>query len=185
MIIAFTGKKRSGKSTAAAYVVSKIPGAVRLNFKTALLNEMRERFPNTLRALVRLVEGEHYNGMVPLTVETLLENKPDDVVRFFMQEYGTEVRRHDEVDYWVDRWVCAASKHTHVVVDDVRFINEAQAIKDMNGMVIRIVRDGQQSTDTHQSETEMDSIVPTYTIVAPDGHPEALQSFLDGIISRV
>ena len=148
MIIAFTGKKRCGKSTASAYVVSQLPGAVRYNFKTALLKEMKERFPNTLNAIVRLVEREQYDGMHPLTVDRLLEEKPDDVVRFFMQEFGTEVRRHDDPDYWVDRWVCYASKYKHVVVDDVRFLNEAQAIKDMRGIVIRIVRDGQQSTDT-------------------------------------
>lgn len=182
MIIAFTGYKRSGKSTASRYVLSKLPGAVQLNFKTALLEEMKERFPKTLSALVRLVEREQYDGTNPLTVERFLEEKPDEVARFFLQEYGTEVRRHDDPDYWVVKWLKKATRLQHVVVDDLRFLNEYQVVKDIGGVVIRIIRNGQVSTDGHRSETEMEHITPDITIVVPDGTPEYMYPFLDNVI---
>lgn len=43
-----------------------------------------------------------------------------------------------------------------VVVTDVRYPNEADAIRDAGGILIRIVRDGVDDGDTHASETALD-----------------------------
>ena len=185
MIIGFTGKKRSGKSTASAYVLSRIE-AERVNFKTALLNEMKDRFPNTLNALVRLIEVQNYDGTKPLTVDGMLEEKPDDVIRFFLQEYGTGVRRADDPDYWVDQWKNTALdlKDKSIVVDDIRFLNEARAVRELSGIIIRIEREGLETTDTHISETEMDGITADYTIRAQTGDIKALQYQLGRILEK-
>lgn len=47
-------------------------------------------------------------------------------------------------------------------ITDVRFLNEAQAIKDRGGKIIRIIRG--ESSDQHQSELEMEFIEPDFTI---------------------
>lgn len=178
-VIGVTGKKGSGKTTAAKYLAHQ--GYVRVNFKDALLKEIKEKFPKTLSALVRLIEREQYNGIAPLTVDRLLEEKTDEIARFFLQEYGTDVRRVDNEDYWVVKWLKNAKHHSLLVVDDVRFINEADAVRGLNGIIVRIVREGQVSNDTHTSETQMDMLEPDYTITVPDGRLDLMYAELDKI----
>ena len=150
-IIALTGKKQSGKSTLAKHLETK--GYVRVNFKDALVEELKQNFPDLLEIL-----SLHYD----MDIDTLFNRKPM-FVRKLMQNYGTNVRRKDNETYWVARWVEEAIKHDRVVVDDVRFLNEAKAVKRtgeaMGGKteLIRIVRPNTEE-DTHISETEMDEI---------------------------
>jgi len=66
-------------------------------------------------------------------------------VRRLLQEYGTEVRRHDDPDYWVKRYAEAATKLERVVTPDVRFLNEAAAVRALGGLVVRVVRPGHVS----------------------------------------
>ena len=48
MIYAFIGPKQSGKSTACAYIESKLPDTVRINFKDALIQGFKEVFAISL-----------------------------------------------------------------------------------------------------------------------------------------
>jgi hypothetical protein len=41
------------------------------------------------------------------------------------------------------------------VITDVRYRNEAEAVQKAGGILVRIVRPGLTSTDTHSSETEL------------------------------
>lgn len=180
LILAFTGKKRHGKSTACEYIQEKYPNAVRVNFKDAMVREITEKFPNMLRELCALMEKIDYDGMNPWTTERLFRDKPP-VFRALMQHYGTEVRRHDHDEYLVLKWMKEALKHDIVVTDDVRFGNEAQAVRDLRGIVIRVVREWYADDgDRHASEKEMDSIKADYTIVA--GNPEELYTKLDAVL---
>jgi len=74
-------------------------------------------------------------------------------VRRLLQEYGTEVRRHDDPDYWVKRYAEAATKLERVVTPDVRFLNEAAAVRALGGLVVRVVRPG------HVSATKLERVV--------------------------
>ncbi len=182
MIIGLTGKKQNGKSTAAQYVADKY-GFVRLNFKDALVAEIKERFPNVLEAIIEVMDRSAYDGMKPWTIDRLFKDKPP-IFRALMQNFGGEVRRRDHEDYWVVMWLKQASKHKNVVVDDVRFLNEAQAVRDMGGMIIRIVRADYNNNDSHVSETEMDSIEAddSVTVVSGEEGIEYLKKFMDSII---
>lgn len=73
LILAFTGKKRHGKSTACEYIQEKYPNAVRVNFKDAMVREITEKFPNMLRELCALMEKIDYDGMNPWTRRGCLE----------------------------------------------------------------------------------------------------------------
>jgi hypothetical protein len=65
------------------------------------------------------------------------EEKKFEIRQLF--EYLTEVKKPD--------WI----------ITDVRFVNEAEAIKDKNGIIIRIDRPGYKPINTHPSETSLDS----------------------------
>mgnify|MGYP007100087054 CR=1 FL=1 len=162
MIIALTGKKRCGKTSVANALCERASTAgtfTKINFKSALLKQAKEHFPDFLAAEAT-VTG--------VTVDQLLEDKPRSI-RQFLQNYGTDLFRTQDKDYWTNKWRDSVIGYSNVVVDDLRFLNEAQAVKDLGGTIIRIVRPslGEQG-DTHASEMEMDAIQPDYTITNDD-----------------
>lgn len=180
MIYAFTGKKQSGKSTASKYLAEKL-GATRINFKDALVAEIKERLPNLIQAICEIMERTEYDGNRPWTYERLVQDKPK-LMRTLLQNYGTEVRRRDHEDYWVVQWLRQATKvKGDIVVDDIRFSNEAKAVTDLGGIVIRIEREGLVSSDTHASELEMNKILVDYTISVGTGDFAELYTQLDRI----
>lgn len=190
MIIAFTGKKQSGKSTICEYLEQHPRGSEfskfkRVNFKDALITELITNFRPLLD---EMAEEMHRNGG-PMYGEykDLFVDKPP-LVRKLMQCYGTEVRRGDDPQYWIKQWkktIFSSKGVDHILCDDVRFHNEAQAVRDCGGVVIRIVRTDIVSTDNHQSEAEMDEIIPDYTITVGKGDYVDLYSQMDEILLSV
>jgi hypothetical protein len=183
MIIGLIGFKQVGKSTAAKYLAEH--GFARINMKDALVAELRNNFPDLLQAIANNEtdwEGEIGMGKT-VTVDDLFELKPP-IMRALMQNYGTEVRRADKDSYWTDQWEDAASKSEirNIVVDDVRFINEAEAVRHQGGILIRLVRPDITSGGTHSSETEQLQIVADHTIECKPGEHETLYKSLDEII---
>lgn len=176
MLIGFTGKAGSGKSTACQMVEDMLEDSIRINFKDALIAEIKQNFPLFLVAL-----SDKYDE----SVDWLFENKPPEF-RAFMQNYGTELRRGPNPSYWIEKWEAAVvmNNEYHIVTDDVRFLNEAQAVKDANGIIVRIERSDITNTGSHLSEVEMDQIVPDYTISVGPGEHEALRKQLSTILTR-
>jgi hypothetical protein len=66
----------------------------------------------------------------------------------------------------------------------MRFINEAEMIKRSGGIIIRVIKEGQENTMSHASETEMSSIVPDYTITVAPGDVETLCNKVEEIYAR-
>jgi dephospho-CoA kinase len=183
MIIGLTGKKQSGKSTAAEYI-EKHHLAVRVNFKDGLVKELKEKFPKLLDEIITIMDRLEYDGMNPWTVERLFKEKPP-LVRALMQNFGTEVRRADDSDHWVNHWIDSTMMYPNegIVVDDVRFLNEAEAVRALGGIIVRIERPEMDSSDTHISELEMDQIVPDAIIRAHDGDFHGLYAQLDDLLT--
>jgi hypothetical protein len=104
-----------------------------------------------------------------------------------MQNYGTEVRRKENPDYWVMQWKLkiAEDKIANVLVDDVRFQNEYDAVKAWGGVTIRLNRNDIVSTDGHQSEIEQASLVADYTIDCEKDNLEKLYRELDRIVDEL
>lgn len=172
MIIGLIGFKKVGKSTAAKHLESR--GFNRINFKDALIDEMKKNFPDTLREL---------SDVYALTVEELFDQKPP-AMRGLMMNYGTEVRRGDNGSYWTDQWnkSVSLSSQSSIVVDDVRFLNEAQAVKDRGGILIRLTRPDIPSGGNHASEKEQLEIVADYTLECNMGEHDWLYRKLDEIV---
>ena len=174
IIIGFVGKKGSGKTLCADYLVNKY-GFEKVNFKDALVEEIKERFPHTLKILAR------EKGM---TERELFEKKPP-IMRELIQNYGTEVRRGDFDKYWIFKWgdrLAKIPKKKNVVVDDVRFINESEAVLAEEGMLVRIMRPALNSTDQHISEIEMNKIKVDKKIINK-GSINELYKILDKMIN--
>lgn len=174
MLIAFTGFKGTGKSTAARHLINAF-GFIPHNFKDALVRELKQNFPDLL-----LQFANHYY-QEPDGVDYLFFDKPP-MMRALLQNYGTEVRRGDRDDYWVNQWREAYNPDRHTVVDDVRFYNEARAVIEMGGIIIQLARPDVTDGGNHQSECEFLTIPTAYKIVSEPGDVEAVYSRLNQIV---
>jgi hypothetical protein len=176
-LIAFTGFKQSGKTTASRHLQDKY-GYQLHNFKTGLIKEIKQKFPDLLREILGM-EKSLFLGCE--NIDDLFTIKPP-LIRALLQNYGTEVRRGDNPHYWSDKWLTSYPVASQVVCDDLRFITEMEAIKMKGGIIIRIVRTDITSGGEHVSETEQLEIQADYTIEVGKGEHEKLYEELDKII---
>lgn len=149
-LIGLTGYKGSGKTTVARYLEDR-HGYTRLPF-AAVIKDM-------LRAMG--LSEEQVNGDLKETPSELLCGKTP---RFAMQTLGTEWGR-DTIgkDLWLNMWSARAAPVHKVVVDDIRFLSEAQRVIGDGGIVVRVNRPDTVG-DGHSSETELDRIFPHYEV---------------------
>ncbi len=103
----------------------------------------------------------------PIPGEDWVDGKPVNVpmtVRDFLQKLGTDALRmglHDNV--WVNALMAdyvkddESNRLPNWIITDVRFPNEAQAIKDKGGIIIRVDRPGVKPINNHLSEIGLDS----------------------------
>src|SRR5438552_1596949 len=101
-------------------------------------------------------------GLSNAEIEGHLKEKPSELLcgktpRWAMQSIGTEWGRNlIGGEIWVNAWKRAIEGYPLVVVDDVRFPNEAQAIKDAGGLLLRVIRPDQDNGGNlvHASEVQ-------------------------------
>lgn len=108
-------------------------------------------------------------------------NKHHAAVRSRLQEIG-QARRAEDPDYWVAQVWAWQSAHgiEGLVIPDVRYKNEAEAIKRRNGLVIRVERPGHGNQLTpeqraHTSECDLDDYEGFDLILGNTGTIEDLE----------
>ena len=79
-------------------------------------------------------------------------------VRHLLRTLGTEWGRECvSPSVWLDVWLAKARRKSFVVVDDVRFTNEAELVRLLGGEVWRITRPGVERSTEHASEGGLDT----------------------------
>ena len=155
-IIGISGFAGSGKDTA--------------GLALAELGWERRSFADPLRESCSIVTG------LPIDVfnDPELKNIPRDDLygktpRQILQTIGTEGWRYlIHPDVWVDNFIRYAntSNAKGVYSCDLRFINEAKAIIEADGVIIHIDRPGKDKPEfLHQSETEVPTVREMATII--------------------
>ncbi len=135
-VVALTGRAGSGKTEAARVLVDN--GYVRVKFADPLKNMLRGVFDAVAvdpQMRERYIEGDLKEEPCPLF--------GDKSTRHAMQTLGTEWGRNCLYDnFWADLWSDQVHLHLEagirVVVDDLRFANELEALKSFVGA--RVVR---------------------------------------------
>lgn len=141
--------------------------------KTAALADLRLHFPDIPVEWLERVRDSLWDEIRAAKVFDSYTRT--DGVRQALQWWGTDIRRAQKDSYWVDRLldqaVPALEAGTSVLVTDVRFPNEADALLDIGGYVIRLdvsreiqaarlfQRDGVVLTpdkENHKSEISLD-----------------------------
>lgn len=169
-IVAFTGLAGAGKSTAAAHLVNHH-------------GYQRVRFAGPLKAMMAALglTSEQIDGSLKETPCDLLGGKTP---RWAMQSLGTEWGR-DLIapDLWIRAWQHAVSQvpaGVPIVVDDVRFPNEAEAVRTNGGVIVRIDRPGAGTASVHSSEAHQLEAVETLRNIADERY---LQDQVDILVT--
>ena len=142
MLIVFSGKRGVGKTTAARYLA--------LNYGFTILS-----FATKLRQIADFI----YPG-----ISGYYKEKPfpghDWTPREFLIGLGAFMR-YWETDYWLNQVKLQVAPSKNLVIDDCRFKNEANLMKDLGGILVRI--DRYESENPYKgkiddpSETELDN----------------------------
>ena len=183
-VIALSGKMHSGKSYIADRLVRE-HGYRRMGFAEPLKDDIRHM----------AFKAEN------------VRDKPG-WMRTLMQAYG-QARRAEDPDYWVkrlimrldaayvtDRGTLFSYVPTLIVIDDLRFPNEAQALKEWAQghegarlIVARVHREGYDRTNLvgamEASETAMDNYTFDLILTAESGDLNALECHADYLAGEV
>lgn len=190
MFIGICGAKRSGKNTFAELVqrelkdyittqaswagILKISAATALGYKFDSEREYEEwadSFKEKGTVIVGNGKDIHYN-----------------LGREFLQLYGTEAHRQIFGDnFWIDAFWAKNdfSGIDFVFITDCRFDNEAQSVKEREGIVVKIVNNkADNSGDGHDSENGIsDSIVDI--VIENNGSIEELKKKAKDFAERI
>ena len=141
-VIGLAGPARSGKNTVAQIIedIVEIPAC-------------QDAFANRLKISAAKALGYSFDGLdsyldwadefkqsALITIED--GNGTHSITgREFLQLYGTEAHREVfDTDFWVDQVADSLHPDALTIITDVRFDNEAQLIKRLGGLMIRVTR---------------------------------------------
>ena len=164
MIIGLSGYARSGKDSVAQLLC--------LNYafnRVSFADPIREAIITLNPKLDSITHVSHRVSDYGWDVA-----KQDPEIRRLLQFMGTEVgRKMFGENIWIDMAFKQAEQYQRVVIADVRFPNEADAIKQRGGNVWRINRHGLNGINHHASEHAMDNYMFDH-VIYNDGSLEEL-----------
>lgn len=169
-LVGVIGRKRSGKDSFAAPLVED--GWARISLADPLrdaalaldplVGEVYLTDPETGSAHVHR-EARLSDVISVLGWEAAKDRVPE--VRRTLQRLGTEAIRALDEGFWTRIALARiAASEAPVVVPDVRYPNEADAVRERGGLIVRVVRPETEVEDAHPSETALDDYVADVVI---------------------
>jgi len=146
--IGLAGWARSGKDTVADYLVES-HGYTKMSFAAPMKEAMYRLNP-------RITVNKITNTALRVGIDVygwdgIKERSPD--VRGLLQRFGTEVGREMfGSDFWVNAAIKQIPDGAKAVFSDVRYPNEADAVRKLGGKVWRVLRPGVEAANDHASE---------------------------------
>jgi len=177
-LIGLSGKAGSGKTEGAARYLVEEHGYRAFAFADPL---------KELLALALDFSAEQLHGTLKEVPDPRFGKSP----RWCMQYLGTNVFKRLYPRIWIDHLeedlaaFFAVHPERPAVVTDVRFADEAQALKDLGAVLIRLERAGagaKRGIPRHISEIDLDLWPGWDFLLNNDGSPAVLQAMLDFIL---
>lgn len=181
-LIGLTGPAGAGKD-ATADALTHLAGFTRMAFADALRAEVCAAFSVPMSYLISREGKEHpisalalaqcYDDSFIAAVEKTaggLDHMAPRSPRWIMQMWGTEYRRAERDTYWLDKLsnriehIAGNAKGRPVVVTDVRFLNEAETIRKLGGVIWQVQRPGWAPVNSHASEVTGAEFAPERVI---------------------
>ena len=161
MIIGISGKAGSGKDTAAKMLevlyanpdisYEDFVNKRYKNFADILIVHFADALKETAQVLFRLGEWETNTQEGKKTTINWIGK----TVRELLQGIGQGLRDAIDFDLWVKILFANTKGWSNYIIADVRYPNEIKAIKERNGILLRIDRKG-AGAGNHSSETALD-----------------------------
>lgn len=172
-IIAISGHKQSGKDTVCDILKSLIKPPARC-YRIGFADKLKEEVAANLGISVAYLES----------------HKPN--FRLILQGYGSDYKRDlISKDYWVIKLVeklrdLPETKHnSYVIVPDVRFLNEANTLRNLSAIFIRVKRDiSDEQYDAHISENEL-NLISSHIIINNNSTLEELKTKVTEIFNNI
>ncbi len=166
MIIGIAGRKGAGKDSAAAWLARE-RGFARLAFADPLRAAAAEMFGLTKEEMTDRALKERR-----------LDRWPYESPREILQKLGTDACRSVWPDLWIERLKARARslvRFQSVLVTDVRFPNEAHAIRQLGGRLVFIDAEGRlgPAKDAHISESYAPMLKTRADLVLENNDEEA------------
>lgn len=181
-IIGIAGNSRHGKDTCADYL------AARYGYSKYALAD-------PLKSAAALLFGWTYadmEGASKDTVDPLFGLSPRQALQTLGTEFGQYTLMRLYPDFarttgrtlWVRRLLDRSSDEPLVVVSDVRFPHEAEALRAEGAVVVLVTRPSVAVDTRHESERAVLDVRPDY-IVENAGTIEELQRRIDGVMHTI
>jgi energy-coupling factor transporter ATP-binding protein EcfA2 len=156
-LVGLVGEAGIGKSTLALELKNILGGSTQIwSFGQSLRLEISRHIEKEDGYLPNNIPDNARQGYLDVMEDsTKLYTKPTSPnIRALLQWWGTDYRRQDDPAYWLRYWASQYPMNArHVIVDDVRFLNEADLIYLFGGNTVRLKRDGFARTPgVHVSE---------------------------------
>ena len=191
-LIGLSGWARAGKDTVAARLVSEhgytkigwadllracvvaLDPVVGLEYQAPRAFGPRDQVPYRLVRYTEVLDRYGYEGA---------KSSPfAEECRGALQKMGTEVGRNLlGADIWVQATMNSLDPAKRYVFIDCRFPNEADAVRDAGGKVLRVRREGVGPANDHASETSLDDY-RFDVIIDNDATIEALNGEVDRVL---
>jgi dephospho-CoA kinase len=175
MIIALSGKRKSGKTTSANLIKELNPDFIRLGFADALKHRLSELYDIPLKDLYDNVAKEKYRSL--------------------MQDHG-EAARKENPDVWVNFVMNYFDGHpeSNLIIDDLRYFNELKTLIAHKACIMQIFADERLriargmvkdfEIDNHASELEV-ATISAETITHIGGHTIYNNKTLDDLKNQL
>lgn len=180
-VVGITGFAGAGKSTAANYLVER-HGFTRLSFAAPLKKMLRTLDP----ILSSDFDGEYYRlSEVDDNHDEVELKKLFPEYRRLLQVLGTDCIRAVDPEFWV-RAAVAQINTGKYVFDDVRFPNEAEAIKRINPLGLwNVEAPGVHAANDHESEKHTGQMGETVWLFNSPNDFEYLYDQLDHAVELI
>lgn len=146
MIIGLAGYARSGKDEVAKILVRDY-GYTRIAFADSIREFILKINP--------ILESGHRVGEVVKEFGWDIAKSKTETRRL-LQETGVVARELFGQEFWVEQALKKIGYETNVVFPDVRFKNEMVVLRQLEGKIFRVMREGVGPVNAHISESQID-----------------------------
>jgi|TARA_Y100000296_G_C5069826_1_gene204301 energy-coupling factor transporter ATP-binding protein EcfA2 len=161
MVIGISGKIKSGKSRVAktlSKILKEEGKQVKIKSFAQPLYEVVSRLYDTDIKTIKKDKQEN----LPIYIHTRTTNSGMVMTNYreILQTIGNTARDYGDSDIWVNALFGYENRKINNgdcwIIDDMRYLNEAQRIRDLNGILIRVERDLHQPNE-HIAENSLDT----------------------------
>jgi hypothetical protein len=158
-IVAFAGRKQSGKTTCSEFIAKYFNGVIEPFNGAKIYNFADPLKKDICMNILGLTYNQCYGEDIDKNTLTDIEWEGKKLnAREVMQFVGTNIFRKMKNDVWSGATINKIKNETPnlAIIADCRFPNEVEAVKDVGGIVIKLTRNPYNSN--HESEVALDEV---------------------------